>query len=357
MNRKKRDYEKQLSNLSEFKNLEYLYISDTIIGREAFDGLNKLVKLDLYQCYIEKLPPNHITFGLNVRNNSIKISDYNLFAPTLINLQILEITSLDFRINLESLENLKILILHDIKSFDLVEKLGTRLTGLSISSGYSYFLKEVPNADKRDLFFKRHNFSKVTHLRLRDFGRHFNANWLLSFTNLKRLSLSKCWKLQIRKENFFDLLRSESLSQLEFLDLSDNYISTIPTLSNLKSLKHLDISENQIDLEPGKFFGIFRFFNCSRNNKDIFHGLINLESLDISGCRIRQIDPEVFSNTPKLAHINLQYNSCKLDKNTFCYLKHLKKIELTRLRFKLDSIDLDVLSRSNTIEIAISDVE
>lgn len=287
--------QRHLIDLSAFRNLEYIYILGGIIDQKhTFSvGLNKLIKLSLTNCKLEN--------GI-ISNDSI---DSTNLLSSLTNLEILEIKWLNFPINLEKLNNLKVLkIILDIGSdLDLLQNLGSKFYGLSISKE-CFKLSDEESANK---FFKRHNFSNVTHLRLK-LGV-FNPEWLRSFNNnLKRLSLSRCG-LKVN----LDFLQSEGFfPQLEYMDLSSNSISIIKkgVFSQLKNLKYLDISNNRI-----KF--------CIDHN-DIFYGLSNLTTLDMSLNIIESIDPEMFANTPMLTNLKLGEFKYKLKDDIFQHLKHLK---------------------------------
>ena len=288
-----------LIDLSAFRNLEYIYILGGIIDQKhTFSvGLNKLIKLSLTNCKLEK--------GIS-SNDSIDSAN---ILSSLRNLEILKIKWLDFPINLEKLNNLKVLIIIIDMGSDLglLQNLGSKLHGLSISKESSEIIYDSANT-----FFKSHNFSNITHLRLK-LGV-FNPEWLLPFNNnLKRLSLSGCGL----KEKL-DFLQSEGFfPQLEYMDLSSNSISIIKKgdFSQLKNLKYLDISNNRIK---------FCIDHVDQLKKDIFYGLSNLTTLDISLNIIESIDPEMFANTPMLANLKLGEFKYKLNDYIFKHLKHLK---------------------------------
>lgn len=259
----KGDYSKLDDLGNSMPNLEYLYISNMNIGDITFNSFNKLIKLSLEHC-----PMNRDT------------------KWSLKNLQVLEIREFligGYSIDLESLESLKILILESVESFDCLKNLGRKFTGLSISSSVIF-------EDKKPIssFLRRHDFSNVTHLRLHLSPKSVDFSiWFKSFKSLKKLSLIGSCRNSLNLE----FLQTESLNQLEYLNLSDNSILTIrkEDFSQLKSLKHLDISKN----------------------------------------RISDIKPEVFAEmAPLLVHLDLRDNKCKIEENKFySLLKHLKTIQ------------------------------
>lgn len=313
-----------------------------IIQLNAFNGLKKLIKLSLENCHLD--------------GNTLLSNDSKKLFSSLTNLQILEVSNLKFPINVESLENLKILIFNSVEDFDLLENLGNRFIGLSLSLLVFYTSNYRRIVSKNmDSFLKRHNFENVAHLRLSQFDKDFNPRWLKSFANLKRLSLSAC----ALNETNLNFLRSEiSLSKIEYLNLRDNSISAIKngTFSKLKKLKYLDISCNKISFQTDSYFDktCFRYILPTSSNKNVFSGLGVLKTLDLSQNDVKYIDPEVFANTPKLAHLNLRRNECKLEERTFCRLKCLEKIEFEQSDLdKIDSSILDNLRRTN-VEIIIN---
>lgn len=288
--------QRHLIDLSSFRNLEYIYILGGIIDQKhTFSvGLNKLIKLSLTNCKLE--------------NENYSIDSANILS-SLRNLEILEIKRLGFSINLEKLNNLKVLkiIIDEGRGLYLLQNLGSKLHGLSISKEYSEL-----DHQSEDTFFKSHNFSNITHLRLKLYV--FNPEWLRSFNNnLKRLSLSGC---DLKEKLYF--LQSEGFfPQLEYMDLSSNSISIIKKgiFSQLKNLKYLDISNNRIK---------FCIDHNDQLKKDMFYGLSNLRTLDMSLNIFESIDPEMFANTPMLANLKLGEFKYKLKDDIFQHLKHLK---------------------------------
>lgn len=253
-------------------------------------------------------------------------------------MQILEIDYLNFPINLDGLENLKVLFLTRLEDFDLLQNFGNKLIGLSILSRPRDLNESLYH--KANIFFERQDFSSVTHLKLQ--VKEFNPEWLNSFNSLKRLSLQSC---NLKSTDF---LQSVNLPQIEYLDLSSNHISTVKsgTFSKFNSLIYLNISNQTIKLID--------------QTENIFYGLNNLKILTMSLNFIDSIDPEVFANTPMLNNLDLREyhfnrNECKLEDNTFKHLKHLEKIVLNNSAFnRINSHILDTLRKSN-IEIVIKD--
>ena len=255
-------------------------------------------------------------------------------------MQILEIDYLNFPINLDGLENLKVLFLTRLEDFGLLQNLGNKLIGLSILSRPRDLNESVYH--KTNIFFERQNFSSVTHLKLQ--VKEFNPEWLHPFNSLKRLSLQLC---DLKSTDF---LQSINLPQIEYLDLSFNHISTFKsgTFSKFNSLKYLNIRYQTT-------------FMSDKAEKNVFYGLNNLKTLTMSLNFIDSIDPEVFANTPMLTHLDLKDdyhfngNQCKLEENTFKHLKHLEKILLSNSAFnRIDSHILDTLIKSN-IKIVTND--
>ena len=353
------------TGLNVLKNLEYLYISNTSIDLKEFNGLEKLIKLDLRNCNISKSNDNSIDLRKLIM---IKLVECNLnaldstFLSVLPNLQIIEIIGINFEINFDELKSIKIVILKGVKDFHYLINVGKNLSGLRISCAFP-----INERQQIDEFFKRHQFHKITDLWLNIRIEYFNPDWIHSIGCLRKLSLTGCY---LRDD--LDFLRWKNLSKLEYLRLRNCSISLIKkrtVFSKLNRLKYLDLDFNCVQIGKNDSFDYddenswrFRIFGCFRKNggrtwrKDVFQGLESLTTLDLRQNGVDNIDPDVFKKTPVLTHLKLQWNRCKLETNTFCHLKHLNKIELNEDDLdQIDSIVLDGIRRSN-IEI-VSDQE
>jgi hypothetical protein len=292
-----------VENLSSLRNLEYLSITNGSVNHETFIGLNKLISLKLNRCGV------------------FCCRDFDILS-NLCNLEILEINKLSFPVNLDGLENLAVLYLSDIKNFDYIKNLSDNLRGLKLRfSGVESNTME---------FFKRYSFPNLTHLLL---VNGFNPDWLNSLSNLI--------KLQIRIRRICNINIKGDL------------------FSKLKNLRYLDISRNRFYFEPNVFLGLdnLETLVIKRSllnhkkvalQKGVFNGLSSLKSLDLTSNNIEFIDQEVFIHTPNLTHLKIGGINCKLDEKTFCHLKNLKTIEMSKSDLNhIDSNVLETFKRSN----------
>lgn len=92
----------------------------------------------------------------------------------------------------------------------------------------------------------------------------------------------------------FQLSQSDHLIYpiLQILDLSQNRISTLPSLSHLHALRNLNLSENVIrDMDPSALAS-----------------LSQLTTLDLSQNQLRKVSPSLFLDLSKLGYLTLAGN-------------------------------------------------
>ncbi len=97
--------------------------------------------------------------------------------------------------------------------------------------------------------------------------------------------------------------------------------NTLPPelFQDLENLEYLDLSDNFINSMPDFFF------------KD----LVRLEQLNLGQNNLRSLPEDIFRNTKALTHINLQYNEFdEIESNTFSSLQNLKELILNGNRLK-----------------------
>ena len=139
---------------------------------------------------------------------------------------------------------------------------------------------------------------------------------------------------------------SLSSSKLEYLDLTENlpvlierFFEIFPKITNLKVL---NISKNYLG------YPIY-------NNTDVIGQLINVQTLDLSGNRIMNLQADIFSNLTKLKHLHLSRNL--IDKISFD-LRNAKNLSFLDLEYnKLESIDkvaLDWFDKLPNVRINIA---
>lgn len=154
----------------------------------------------------------------------------------------------------------------------------------------------------------------------------------IGLQNLKRLNL--------RKNNIRTITKTfKMLKRLEFLDLSENVISSIgyTAFKNLVNLKVLYLQHNYLDLVPSKAVSEpinLVELDLSGNNIRVISSfalpsLASLVILNLAHNKIMEIDEEGFHGLNNLEDMHLEDN--KLDKvptNALCGLINLKKIVL-----------------------------
>ena len=110
---------------------------------------------------------------------------------------------------------------------------------------------------------------------------------------ISKIALKKISKLDLSGNN----LTSEDLNDLSIfprllsVDLSNNDITDISSLNNLKSLISLNLSNNKVqDVSPLKDLESLYELNLSNNEGVSGYGNLKVESLNLSGCNINNIN-------------------------------------------------------------------
>ena len=348
-----------IRDLSGLRQLEYLQIEGMSLNDDSFIGLEKLISLQLIQCF---------STGDKLCFNSLN------------SLQILRIEELYFPIELKSLENLEVLIIDGMEKLEDIINVSESITYLHLSS----FDIDTSRAEE---FFSRVYLPNLVNFYMNYNGlTYLKEHWFQgSDVLLKELILQANYLKNL------DFCQFDCLAQLEKLDLNDNRIEKLEenTFSKLKRLKWLNLSNNPfLELGSNKFLGLknleYLFLNriserteLSRIEKDAFNGLTNLKKLYLDENNLDGIDPEAFSHTPKLKDLSLKYNrlesfdpkvfsytpklaqlkicenKMRFEENIFANLKHLKKIELRES--DLEHINKDILEflKKSNIEFII----
>ena len=120
--------------------------------------------------------------------------------------------------------------------------------------------------------------------------------------------------------------------QLETVDISHcNILKLTPKYVHLPNLKNLNISFNQLDMEPAR----------------LFTGCPKLEDFDMSYNQFRKIDPTMFSTSQNLQHINLDGNAIQ---DVYLELSNLTRLETLTLRAnKLHDLDSKFTSELDSL--------
>ncbi|XP_040943980.1 receptor-like protein 14 isoform X5 [Gossypium hirsutum] len=147
---------------------------------------------------------------------------------------------------------------------------------------------------------------------------YLNTSMFLPFEELKSLYLrGNAISGNLENEGFGKL--SSTLSNLEILDLSFNYLndSILLSLSELSSLRYLDLSSNKIE---------------GSGHQRGLNNLSNLKYLDLSWNRIESISNKGLNNLSNLKYLDLSGNNIESISNQgFQWLSRLTKLETLRL--------------------------
>ena len=329
-----------MRDLSGLKQLEYLQLKDMMLNSNSFNGLDKLIKLELINCF--SFEDNKISF------DSLK------------SLQILRIKDLYFPIELKSLENLNVLIIESMEKLEYIINVSESITYLDLNTLYI----ENNNPDKvfsrlflPNLIYLRVNYNEFESLKV---------HWFRGMKYLQELILfSNC----LENLNF---CRFNKLTHLEKLDISMNQIEKLDegVFSKLKRLKWLDLSKNPIlELGSNKFVGLKNletlFLNdindkkkFNRIDKDAFNGLTNLKNLSLEKNHLKYIDSKAFSHTPKIKELSFNYNNLEsIDPKLFSYTPKLVELKICANNMKIEENIFENLKHLKKVVVKKSDLE
>ena len=305
---------KELSGLS---NLEYLEIEGMYIKERAFKGLNKLIKLVLNLCKVDKL-------------------DSEMLKSQKNKLRFLIIHVLEFDITLDSLKRLKVLSISGFDNLNCIKSVPTEsLEVLNLNTNLSSAYGQTI-----DQFFERVNLSNLAQLRFKLTELDYRSKWFSGLTNIKRLSF---FDNEYDSANFLKPLK---LSHIFELDLSSNRIEKLErnNFKGLKSLKRLNLSANPLKkLNPGVFNGLENLETLLLKYihhdllivKDSLLGLSNLKVLDLSNSICRKsswvkisIDSQALDQTAKLQVLELMNSKLDFEHSMIPRLAQLERIVL-----------------------------
>ncbi|EDV93233.1 uncharacterized protein LOC6563725 [Drosophila grimshawi] len=150
------------------------------------------------------------------------------------------------------------------------------------------------------------------------------ATWLnLSSQGLTEYDSQKNYQGQLElvtrldvSHNQLSSLQLSNFSQLQHLNVSNNSLSVLPTISS--TLITLDLSCNRLSQLSGSFFEQrmpqLKQLNLAHNQlgktigRQAFYNLISLQTLQLSWNNIADIDYETFLALPSLQHLDLSHN-------------------------------------------------
>ena len=291
------------------------------ITKQAFIGLEKLIKLDLDCCKVEE----------KNLDDSMLISQKN-------RLEFLKINSVDFYLTIDSLKSLRLLALLCVKNFKYIKSIPTEnleVLHLNIHRGSMYI-----DFDEIRSFFKRSNLTNVAHFRFsRTELEDIESKWLSGLTNANRMVL--CNNM-LESAKF---LKRLNFTNLLDLDLSMNKIKSFERsyFQGLTNLTRLNLSDNPLKrLKPGVFSelkNLTTLFLQDIDNleieKDSFLGLSNLRILDLShsigyfgrkASSVKSIDEAAFDHLSGLKSLRVKSYDLKL--KDVSRLKYLEEIIL-----------------------------
>ncbi|XP_050352140.1 protein artichoke-like [Nymphalis io] len=297
-------------NLSSLKQIDLSGNLLTVIDKDTFSGTTLLSSINLSQNELTVIPTylfqeKTISF-FSIEKNNLQGS---LKKGTFIGLKLNTRLDISYQ-SITSIEELAFFGLDDLTELLLNNNIIKSLSNNSF--------KTLKKLVKLDL-----SFNLITHI---DFDKTdlLSLRWLLLHDN--HISA-------IKKDNF------ESLQDLQFLDLSQNNITKIDSQSfeTLGYVNNILINKNPIigNLEAETFKGLhsvpmldlsYTLLNIIMNAS--FDDMINLNYINISHSKVKQLQYNTFLNTGNIEILDLSYNEInKLSLNT-TNLVNLKRLLL-----------------------------
>ena len=257
-------------SVSNLTSLKYLNISSNNLKTFHFDlqDLSRLETLDISYNHLSKLAEDKVA-GLeslielyinhNYFNESDNFPDFFKFFPSMkvLDIQYNQITHIPVN-SFAELSNLTILYINDNKITNLYNDSFAGLGNLKQLNLDNNALGSLPFSVFKPLVSVEH----------------------VSLSNNRLLTVNiKFWP-----------------SSLQFLDLGDNHLVSLPDGLQHTNIKHLNMTNNSLNV-----------FNTKGEI------LKNLETLDLSRNRLLNLSESTFTFFPRLLHLNLEYNGVSLN--------------------------------------------
>lgn len=360
-----------LDRLEEFKNLEYLTMSNWGSNHKTFPKsilkLSKLKSLIFYEYKLDSIPAEIIQLK-NLEELSFTRSQLETFPIAITKLKKLKILRLEgnyfdeIHASIGKLKNLKELAINErlsslpssLSRLNKLESLDLESNRFDTLPVCIYNLRKLKELDLGHCYIKTilEGFGKnqaLTHLDLRyNKIQEFPASFS-SFSNLRILDLTKN-ELTALPSNF------SALKALTHLNLSFNKIETFPSeILALPNLLELNLLQNKIKHLPKEIEQLksIQDLNLSLNDLESLPNSIgelsNLEVLDCSFCYLTEI-PKSILQLKKIKQLDFKYNEIERRPLFLMDLKNARKLSLIGNNYVKDRED-----RAAEIQASIQD--
>jgi hypothetical protein len=320
-----------------------------IIDNHAFGGIytNKILIEGDY---------NMIKFHKNAFVNA-NINELQVNCFTKINLKNSKECVIDFTNEIQlfsadekndTVRNLELLISNKESILNELKFYGITIQQEANSSSNEWNIDEIPNINKL----------KVLHI----INTKNRLNTFRKFITFKSEEILKLEELILRDNSISELSESflmrNKLENLNTLDLSNNFISTIElnTFKHSTQLEILNLSNNKINfLSNAVFNGLKSLKSLILKSNHVlnlvpnqFFTLQSLQFLDLSLNRISNLDATNFNNLIKLKTIHLEFNPFeRISSDSFKFISNVKLVDLTskfnKDWFYFDNMDICLL--------------